>query len=610
MSRFIFCFLFVLCFFSCSFQKSFEFKGISMEKWNEAMMDKALLQHDSLCTTNEFSHAQQLAEIDTLLLISKANKLKIAEQNLYRRYAFLYSEMGALNEATEYLNKSILISAQLNDTFAYWSNKANLGLIYFRFKLYDKALENLNPSIQYFKIKNHTYSYSHWMYILSQLYIDINEKIKAEQSAKEAIVFKLKIKQEFSFLKNDSLMFAMHWLTILNEINADSALSVLNNTEPWIIREKDSVLKSYAYGLSSLVKYPNLKSKNYLDSSIHYFPSNASSNDKLSQYELLSKYYLKNNQKDSAIKYSLLKQNFKDTFYSIEKLKILSNSERVYSMMLNKDLQLLNKEKKIQSLLLYLLFGFIVLFASLVYVFYIKNKRKKDKILEERNSKINKLIEEVNHTKMEAWAEGQEKERTRIAAELHDRLGGLLVMAGQHFNQFEKRFEQLKKENLESFSDFKKIINSAIIEVRELSKDISSNLVSKLGLPHALLDLKNKVESATSIKINLEVFNADSRLKLSNEIALFRVAQESLNNAIKHANATNISMSLTGNDDSVILMIEDNGKGFDVKTIETISGLGINSMKKRIHDIGGVITIDSKMGRGTIIIVELNAIKE
>lgn len=612
MFRFIFLVIFILFLYSCSNQKQIEFNGIKLEKWNETLMDNYLLEFDSIVETNESSSTKHLEVYDTLLLIAKKNKLKNAEQNLYRRYAFLYSELGSLNQATEYLNKSILISQQLNDTFAYWSTKANLGLIYFRFKIYEKAIQTILPSVQYFKTKKQIYSYSHWMYNLSEVYKENNQLIQAIECAKEAFIYKKKVSEEYQFLKNDSLLFALNWVNLLNKVNNDSALHLLNQFEPWMIKEKDSILKSYAFGLSSIIYQSKnkIKSSAYFDSCNFYFSSNSSQNDKLSQYQILSDYYFKNGRSDSALKYNLLKQSLNDSFYSIDKLKIMSNSERMYSLIVNKDIQLLNKEKQNQKAIVIFLILFIFVLLILFYLAYNNYKKNKERILTERNIKINKLIEEVNQSKMEAWAEGQEKERTRIAAELHDRLGGLLVMAGQHFNQFEKKFEQLKKENQESFSEFKKIINSAIIEVRELSKDISSNLVSKLGLSNALLDLKNKVESATGIEIDLKVYNAESRINLSSEIAFFRVVQESLNNIIKHANANKISISLTGNEDSLVMMIEDNGKGFHLNDLNSVTGLGIKSMQKRILDIGGIFNIDSKVGRGTIVIVELNIIKE
>lgn len=594
--------------FSCSSNEHEEFKGIKFDKWNEELIDNFLLKQDSIFESSNTKATNQIESYDTLLLISKSNGLKLAEQNIYRRYAFLYSDLGSLNQATDYLNKSIFISIQLNDSFAYWSSFANLGLVYSRFKMNEKAAQYIEASVNYFKSNKHWYSYSQWMYNLAGVYNENKQLDKAINGAREALVFNQKISKEYQNLKKDSLLLAIQYLEFLNKKNKDSALFLSKQIEPWIVNETNSILKSYAYGLSSLI-YQNVdvaKSNLLMDSCRYYFKSEASINDKLSQYQILSEYYLNAKKLDSALKYNLLKQSLNDTFYSSEKLKILTNSERMYSMLVNKDILLLKKEKENQKNTgIFLLILFLVL-VFVIYLAHLNEKSKKEKLLSDRNIKINKLMEEVNQTKMEAWADGQEKERTRIASELHDRLGGLLVMAGQHFNQFEKKFEELKKENNESFSEFKKIINTAIIEVRELSKDISSNLVSKLGLANALLDIKNKVESATGIDIELKIFNAESRLQLSAEIALFRVVQESINNIVKHANASKINISLTGNEDSVVLMIEDNGKGFQINQFNSDIGLGIKSMKKRINDIGGIFNIDSQLERGTIVIVEIS----
>ena len=161
------------------------------------------------------------------------------------------------------------------------------------------------------------------------------------------------------------------------------------------------------------------------------------------------------------------------------------------------------------------------------------------------------------------------------------------------------------RDNEIAFTDFRKIINSAIIEVRELSRDISSNLVSKLGLSNAMLDLKERIETASALKVVLLTHNADVKIPLTHEIALFRVAQEALNNIMKHAGATEVQLSLTGNLNSLILIVEDNGIGFNPLKDIKIGSLGLKSMSKRMEDAGGKLRIDSSEGRGTIIIAEI-----
>ena len=440
---------------------------------------------------------------------------------------------------------------------------------------------------------------------LGQLYSESKMYLKSIDCFKKSIYLSKNLKDSFRLSRG----YYNYSLVQLELQNFDSSLYYLNqsyNNDEYssIPGNKITYLQTQAR-----LYYDNgdddMAQKLY-DSSLIYSLKTKLKNERLYVLQGLSSLLERKQQLSEANKILHWQISLSDSLFSeniqnsIANLEVKYNTERKTTENIH-----LSKENKSQRVLLFVFGSCLVLLMLASFFIYKNQQNKRKKTLAETNLNINKILEEVNQTKMEAWQDGQEKERSRLAAELHDRLGGLLVMASHHFTGIEKKFDDIKKENEAAFSDFRMIINNAIIEVRELSKDISSNLVSKLGLPNAMLDLKEKIENATGLKVELNIHNAEAKVALTKEIGLFRIAQEALNNIMKHANATTVQLSLTGNENSLVLMIEDNGKGFEMSKNIDLAGMGLKSMEKRMTDIGGTLNIDSKVGRGTIVVAEV-----
>lgn len=594
-------------YFSCKNDRKISFCGFERYPWSEKHLEQSILTIDSLVSNRLIDSKKEILFYDTLLTISRAFNLTEAEQNILRRYGSLAMNSGDLKQSIYYFLKSLKISEDQGDTFAYWGTKANIGTVYLHFKLFEEAKKNIIPSLHFYENKNSYRNSSIWAYNLSQIYSELKDYKNAEKLAHKALVFKSKIEKSWMTYKADSLYYAINLIQTIAATKPDSAIKIFKLYESWIKIEKDSSIKSlsYAYGANLVSNSNELLAKQYYDSSKLFWIETINPDIKKEIYKDYKEYFHNSGQQDSAYKYAELLTAMNDSFYSSEKLKIVANSNNLYDLLANKEIKLLKSEKQTKNAWLVGLSLGVCLLAFSVFFIYKNQKNKEKRVLAETNLNINKILEEVNQTKMEAWADGQEKERSRLAAELHDRLGGLLVMASHHFTSIEKKFNTIKKENEVAFSDFRKIINNAIIEVRELSKDISSNLVSKLGLSNAMLDLKEKIEMATGIRINLTIHDSDGKVSINSEIALFRIAQEALNNIMKHAKATEVQLSLTGNENSIILMIEDNGRGFDTNRISEFSGIGLRSMEKRMMDLGGIFNIDSKLDKGTCVIAEI-----
>ena len=149
------------------------------------------------------------------------------------------------------------------------------------------------------------------------------------------------------------------------------------------------------------------------------------------------------------------------------------------------------------------------------------------------------------------------------------------------------------------------LIEEAYQKVRTIAHTKNAGVMANQGLLSAVKNIAKKVSIPGKLKVEVIPFGLEERLENSLEIAIFRMIQEILTNAIKHAKATEIVIHLTQHDDSLNILIEDNGKGFNPKTIDKKEGMGLPNIEKKVEQMGGVFSIDSFEKRGTSIIIDI-----
>ncbi|MDQ3686893.1 MAG: histidine kinase, partial [Acidobacteriota bacterium] len=199
----------------------------------------------------------------------------------------------------------------------------------------------------------------------------------------------------------------------------------------------------------------------------------------------------------------------------------------------------------------------------------------------------------------------QEQERKRIAVELHDSLGQSLVIirnwallgAGQ------LDAEAPAKEELDEIST---TASRAINEVREIAYNLGPYHLDRLGLANTVKDMVGRVAQASKIRFTTDLEQLDGALSREVEMNLYRIAQEAINNLVKHSGATEAKVEIRREADAVKLMISDNGKGFDPQAAVTSAdkaGFGLTGMAERVRLLDGAWAVHSAPGRGTTIVV-------
>lgn len=198
-----------------------------------------------------------------------------------------------------------------------------------------------------------------------------------------------------------------------------------------------------------------------------------------------------------------------------------------------------------------------------------------------------------------ALLQGEERERRRVAGDLHDGLGGLL--AGVKMNLTGMAAETQVK-------DLTRVVDQldhSISELRRIARNMMPEALLKFGLETAL---KEACENLISDKVNIrfQTYGIRSNIPHEKQLTVYRIAQELLNNAIKHASASEILLQCSQNNDTFYITLEDNGKGFDTSAIRSFKGIGLSNVKNRVDYLSGKLEINSTVNEGTSINIELN----
>ncbi len=231
---------------------------------------------------------------------------------------------------------------------------------------------------------------------------------------------------------------------------------------------------------------------------------------------------------------------------------------------------------------------------------------------EEAQEKSQTLLIELQqaHAQLQDYAnQAQElavlEERNRLARDLHDSvtqaLYSLTLYSAAASRQLEAGEIEITAEHLQ---DLQKTAQQALQEMRLLIFELRPSALEEEGLAGAIKARLEAVETRTGIEVSLDV-NGDTRLPLDIEEALYRIAQESLNNILKHAHASHVHVGLTLHDNSAVMVIDDDGIGFEGTAVDFGGGLGLQGMEERARQIGAIISITSIPEEGTQVRVEV-----
>lgn len=222
--------------------------------------------------------------------------------------------------------------------------------------------------------------------------------------------------------------------------------------------------------------------------------------------------------------------------------------------------------------------------------------------------KVNVIIEEARERQAFGLQiiEAQEEERKRISREIHDGPAQMLANILLRSELVERAYKKGDADRaLKEMKDVRKMVRTSLYEVRRIIYDLRPMALDDLGLIPTLKKYADTISDYNEAKIVFTMIGEEKRLDSKYEVALFRLVQESLQNAVKHAEAKTIQIKMEITDKNITLLIKDDGKGFDTDGKKKNNSFGLIGMRERVEMLDGKLEIKSTIGKGTTVLIQV-----
>lgn len=243
-----------------------------------------------------------------------------------------------------------------------------------------------------------------------------------------------------------------------------------------------------------------------------------------------------------------------------------------------------------QNIILLISISLVALLAIALFFIYQKNKQL-------HQQRIEMLQNAQEAQRLLAVVEGEEKERRRFGRELHDGLGALLASTKMRIDALQKELPHIKQ--LPVYQSAEQLIDHACQTVREISHDMMPRVIDQQGLEKAVEELCLTLSATQGLEVNFIPYGLDQYLDNRLSATVYRIIQELLRNVVKHAQASTVIVQITAENDFLSIVVEDDGCGFDPEDSSLQKGIGLDNVSSRVKLLGGHLTIDSEMGEGT-----------
>ena len=554
------------------------------------------------------------------------NKYDSTEGAIYTLIAYGYSWQDNANEAIKYFLKTKDIGERLNNNGFIATGYSGLAVVYHLNKDFTTAIENYEKAMPFYtndypesqkyegaNLGNLGYAY----YQLSQT-IDTNIKsnLSSYISTLQKAVFYNKLSLEVAKQsKEKSIGMVKATINLCLEYLAlskiDSAVYYYDLSGILLLQVKDQDAHcEHFYNKGQIAFF-----KKDFKTALTAYNTSLQIAQKITYqeyiYENYYSIYLCNQQLG----------NFKEAFiyfkkYSIHKDSLLNRSKIVEGTNLkNKyltqikenEIDKLNANNKQKSTLNKFLVATgigLILFGLLAYRNFTNKQKVSSQQQELQKQKITDLERDKQLLAIDAMLQGQEEERSRIAKDLHDGLGGMLSGTKLSFINMKENL-LLTPENVVQFDKSLSMLDNTIADLRKVAHNLMPEALVKFGLQEAVRDFCNSIQSSASLKVVYQPLGQNVKLSNTAEVFTYRIIQELVNNAVKHAEATQIIVQLNIYNNKVSIAVEDDGKGYDVNAPAISKGAGMDNIKYRVQYFNGTIDTVTSAGNGTSVNIEL-----
>lgn len=259
---------------------------------------------------------------------------------------------------------------------------------------------------------------------------------------------------------------------------------------------------------------------------------------------------------------------------------------------------------------LFTTYGLVSIAVLAILILLYRNQKVRNELLmkqreleqQRKERKIEELVQKFSLEKSNLIVESKEAERKRIAQDLHDRMGSLLTVVKIRLANMKDAQEPAQIRA--SMAEVNSLVDQAVQSVRDISNQLQQGPFEAYGLRKSLEDLCQRFNDAEKFQTNLFASSLNERLPSDLEWDIYQIVSEALNNILKHAEAKKVEVQILKIQERISISIEDDGKGFAMEQKKHESN-GLDNMRKRAELHGGEFFVDSRLGRGTMIMVEL-----
>lgn len=578
----------------------------------------SLSQEISKDTSNAFPNVSWFEELDkypnSVDSVDLFNQLIRAAQKESKDYDYL--------EALEYYTEALHFQSGINKSLSYYKTKTKLAELYIDLGYFAEAKQHLTDAIKFFKKNKELPELARAISLMVKCNFIDEAPDLARNNILEVIRLNKKIKSptiRISNLINQGIYLGETGdrYTAIKRLNQAIKISrlighakyyvqanlTLGNTYFEIARYKDAVKV-----LLKALKIAEMHNNDYAKRDIYRALSkNLNALEKYNSALLYLEQYTKINDRILNKQHQTILNKLIVKYESKQKAKEIISLENQKMVS-----QIKHRRSNLSKYALF--FALIaVLITAFFIILYYQQRLASNQIIIQQKEQINhqKIVELNNNQQiisMESMMKGQELERNRIAKDLHDSLGGLLSTIKLQFDGLQKNDKgQLGDQDIQHIHN---MLDMACNEVRNIASNLKPGALDKLGLSNAILDLITKYKQVTETEIVYQEYGLKTSIPSAKSIHIYRIVQELLHNSIKHANASEILVQLSEDNGDLNILIEDDGRGFDLNKIK--EGMGTQNIRSRINYLKADINTQSQPGEGTstMIIFPLNNLND
>lgn len=485
------------------------------------------------------------------ILERKKDKKRLAP--VYNELAKLYRKTKDLDRALENYNKASSIYTELRDTSGISMILNESGVVYEYKDDFKEAIKRYTASLKLAEAAGDSLSVSYSLSNIAGVYVIEKKYDLAESNLLRALNIRQILKDSFAM----ALTFSDLGVAMNAKGDYPKAIKYL----------------TLSNRVAERLKYPELQSNNYNEL--------ASVAQKQGDFQRAFDFFTK-------------RTALRDSLMGLEKTKQIEELNTKYETA-RKEQQILQQKNRLrlQTFLFMGIGGLILLSVLLAHSQYKRFRLRKE-------SQLQTEIMRQQEIAVKAVIEAEENERQRIAKDLHDGVGQMMSAAKMNLSAFESGIQFKSREQKESLEKIIRLVDESCKEVRTVSHILMPNALLKNNLGIAIRDFVDKLSSKT-LQAHVTTVGLDERMDSNIETVLYRIIQECVHNAVKHAGATTLDISLIRDKDGISGTIEDNGKGFDISDTENSDGIGLKNIITRIEYLKGTVDFDSAPGRGTVI---------